>query len=220
MNEGIVFDLDDTLYFERDYVASGFAAVGFELESRFGVSVLELQSFLWQNFLKGVRGNAFDLLLQSYPLIAIEPLEMVEIYRSHRPTIALSDQNSQLLAVLKGGYRLGIITDGLLITQSNKVEALGLKEMIDEVIYTDSLGPGHSKPSPLAFETIEKMWGLSGRRLTYVADNPAKDFASPKRLGWNTVRLRCEGQLHYEIEPKDSDHSPEREITILTQLLS
>jgi putative hydrolase of the HAD superfamily len=220
MGKAIVFDLDDTLYLERDYVASGFSAVSGALASRFGVTAQELKDFLSQNFLKGVRGNAFDLLLDAYPSIKIESEEMVKTYRQHMPAIALSDQTRQVLLVLREqGLRLGIITDGPLMTQSNKVEALGLLKMVDEIIYTDSLGAGHSKPSPLAFETIERLWKLSGSDLTYVADNPAKDFVAPKALGWNTVRIRKEGQLHFDVEPKDALYRPEREIAELVQIV-
>ena len=38
--QGIVFDLDDTLYPERDYVLSGFKAVASWAEARLGVPSL------------------------------------------------------------------------------------------------------------------------------------------------------------------------------------
>jgi hypothetical protein len=38
--------------------------------------------------------------------------------------------------------------------------------------------------------------GLRGDRCAYVADNPAKDFVSPHRLGSWTVRVRRLGSLH------------------------
>ena len=32
-----------------------------------------------------------------------------------------------------------------------------------------------------------------------MADNPAKDFVSPRQLGWRTVRIRRTGGLHAEV---------------------
>ncbi len=37
-----------------------------------------------------------------------------------------------------------------------------------------------------------------------MADNPAKDFVAPHRLGWRTVRVRRAGGLHAE-EPSGAD---------------
>ena len=38
MIKAVVFDLDDTLYSETDYVKSGFVAVGDELKRRYGIA--------------------------------------------------------------------------------------------------------------------------------------------------------------------------------------
>ena len=54
----VVFDLDDTLYLERDYVRSGFFAVGRYLEERHDLQGFE--SAAWQEFEAGRRGDIFD----------------------------------------------------------------------------------------------------------------------------------------------------------------
>ena len=53
----VVFDLDDTLYLERDYVRSGFRAVDAWLASR---GILGFFGEAWANFENGLRGKAFD----------------------------------------------------------------------------------------------------------------------------------------------------------------
>ena len=55
---GVAFDLDDTLYLERDYVRSGFRAVAEYAVRGADVSAEDAFTFLWHDFLAGVRGSA------------------------------------------------------------------------------------------------------------------------------------------------------------------
>ena len=57
----IVFDVDDTLYLERDYVASGLKAVDHEIESTLGVRGFYQQA--WPLFADGLRGTVIDQAL-------------------------------------------------------------------------------------------------------------------------------------------------------------
>ncbi len=84
----IIFDLDDTLYPECEYVRSGFRAVAAWIETNLGIPQnVVMQEFL-QLFAEGKRGNIFDLWLSSR---GIDPTlwvpQMVKIYREHRPCI-------------------------------------------------------------------------------------------------------------------------------------
>ena len=56
-------------------------------------------------------------------------------------------------------------------------------------ICTDTCGRECWKPNPRAFEYVEQVFGRSGGSLTYVADNPSKDFTAPRARGWQTVQI-------------------------------
>src|SRR5690606_10373283 len=58
-------------------------------------------------------------------------------------------------------------------------------------------------PHPAAFERLERELGLAGPCCAHVADNPAKDFVAPRRLGWRTVRVRRPGGLHAGVPSGD-----------------
>jgi putative hydrolase of the HAD superfamily len=60
----VVFDLDDTLYPEIEYVRSGFRAVAFELEARFDVHAEEAFALLWRALQVHGRGKTFDRVLE------------------------------------------------------------------------------------------------------------------------------------------------------------
>lgn len=128
----------------------------------------------------------------------VNVINLVQVYREHVPKIALSPLWRCLLQRLcASGRRVGIISDGPLVTQAAKVKALGLAEFCDPILLTDRWGREFWKPSARAYREIELLWGEPGGELTYVGDNPAKDFLAANELGWRTVRLRFPGQLHY-----------------------
>lgn len=186
----VVFDLDDTLYLERDFVRSGFAAVDAWLAAHHGVD--DFQAHAWELFLAGRRGDVFDRAL---PMVGVEPRpdlirRLVEVYREHVPAIQLEPAAPDLLAALRGRCRLALLTDGYHDTQRRKVAALGLADWCDPVVCTDQWGRAHWKPSPRGFLHIQDALEAAPERCIYVADNPAKDFRAPKALGWRTLRVR------------------------------
>ncbi|HEX2565001.1 MAG TPA: HAD family hydrolase [Acidimicrobiales bacterium] len=198
-----VFDIDDTLYLERDYVRSGFAAVGAWAQTELGVA--DLGDRAWAAFVAGVRGRIFDEALVACGVPADETLvpRLVDVYRSHAPAIELLDDVRTWLAGRQVDVALAVVTDGPRASQLAKAAALGLEGWADPVVITEDLGPGHAKPHPAAFACVEAATGLAGTACAYVADNPAKDFAGPRARGWRTVRVRRVGALHAAVASRD-----------------
>jgi putative hydrolase of the HAD superfamily len=217
----IIFDLDDTLYREHDFVLSGFDAVDRHLQAKgvqgFGERAHSL-------FTKGLRGNVFDEALKQLSLGAERSLvaELVEIYRSHLPTLSLLPDAVWALGHFGENSTIGLLTDGFAGTQRNKVKALGLEGRFAATVFTDDLGREHWKPSRLPFERIATILNTPATSdlLVYVADNPRKDFIAPNQLGWTTVRIRRQGGEYSGLEPQAPEHSPTFEIESLEQLTS
>jgi putative hydrolase of the HAD superfamily len=208
---GLVFDIDDTLYLERDYVRSGFDAVA-RVAATPKADEHTISSWLRDAFDSGIRGDTFDRLCAAFPEVAarFSTEELIDAYRSHTPSIELMGGMAESLAELRRlGMRLGVLSDGPAASQGAKAVALGLEHWFDPIILTSVLGAGFEKPATAGFERIEEEWGLAGRALVYVADNPAKDFAGPRRLGWATIRLRHPGQLRFRLEATGADHRPD-----------
>lgn len=182
----VAFDLDDTLYKERDFVRSGRRAVAARMSAQSGIDADELYGVMCGS------EDAFGALLDrlsatSVPLPDME--ELLDIYRFHMPSITLSDETMDVLAGLVGaGVTLGLVTDGRSRTQWNKIEALGLCRFIDRGLMIVSGDIGADKTTPKPFEE------LAGRvradKYVYVGDNPAKDFHYSGLMGWTTVMLR------------------------------
>jgi putative hydrolase of the HAD superfamily len=196
----VVFDIDDTLYLERDYVKSGFLAVDEFVRARFGVS--GFGDAAWAAFERGVRGTTFnDALAQCGVTPNADDLTaLVAAYREHAPRISLLPDAAACLSSLEGRVAMAAISDGPLASQQNKAAALGLARWCDPVLLTAALGADRGKPHPFAFEEVERLTGFRGEGCLYVADNPAKDFAGPRSLGWRTIRVRRPLGLHFSVD--------------------
>ncbi len=195
----VVFDIDDTLYLESDYVRSGFRAAGMRV-----VELLEKDGFAaeaWSLFLAGGREKIFDGALRRLGIAPEAGLvaDLVSTYRSHRPDIRLLPDAEACLASLAGRAHLAVVSDGPLESQTAKARALRLDRWISTFVYTAALGDGFGKPHPRAFEIVEFDAACPGPECSYVADNPSKDFAGPGKRGWTTVRVRRPGGLHWGV---------------------
>jgi len=142
---------------------------------------------------------------------------MADAYRRHPPHIKFCADVRPALMRLRPLARLGLLTDGPAEQQSLKIAALGVPVLIETIILTDQLGPGFAKPHPRAFEQMAARLGLPHDRCTYVADNPAKDFIAPNRLGWTTIRILRAGSIYADV-PAAGGGAPQQTITALDEL--
>jgi putative hydrolase of the HAD superfamily len=213
----IVFDMDDTLYLERDYVRSGFSHAGMLVQERFGVT--GFSDAAWKLFLEGKRRNIFDLAFESIGMPPSKSVvrELVDVYRNHTPAISLAEDAIHCLNSLTTKYDLALISDGPIASQTNKARALDLNRWIGLMILTDKWGTSFYKPHPRAFLTVQKVLGADPSECLYVADNPLKDFAAPNALGWVTVRVRRHGGLHSDAI--SDEHHATYQVQHLTTLI-
>lgn len=214
----IVCDLDDTLYLERDYVASGFRAVGEWAEMQ--LSLPEFGKVAWQLFEAGHRERIFNLALQELGADEDSRLieQMVSVYRGHEPTIKLQDDVSRFLAGASALGGLALVTDGFREAQQNKIAALNLEQLgFSPVVVTDIWGREFWKPHPRAFRWVDECFQCSSCNFVYIADNATKDFLAPNQLGWTTVQISRTGGLHTK-EPPTADHAPALFIDSFDQL--
>jgi len=195
--QAVIFDLDDTLYPERQYVRSGYAAVCEYLRDALGAEG-PFEQFLWGRFCRGQVTGAFDDLNSTFKLdLSREEIAgLVNAYRTHRPNIQPYELMAGLLGLLHERYKLGLLSDGFLPAQKLKLEALKIERFFDAVVFTEQIGRDAWKPSPAGFERIAEMLAIAHPRCAYVSDNLSKDFVAPNKLGWLTVRYVQPEQVH------------------------
>jgi putative hydrolase of the HAD superfamily len=179
----VVFDLDDTLYKEVDYVRSGVSAVIDclkELKLHSGVTADEILSSSFD--------RPLDVVLEKMHLPTDVKESLLWLYRLHPPRISLSKDNADAVSRMQNfAHAVAIVTDGRAITQRLKLAALGLGSITSFI----SEEIGASKPSTKAFRLVQEMWPR--KRYVYLADNVSKDFVGPNSLGWHTIGLKDDG---------------------------
>ena len=175
----IVFDLDDTLYDELEFVKSGFKEIVRYLKHD------EYYDFMFNEFQKNGSGKVFNNLINKFSL-DIRLQKLIEIYRFHQPDIILPERSLELLEFSQK-YNTALISDGHYIMQNNKFSALGLIKYINYPIFTDFYDT--HKPKIKAFELVMQNF-KNETDFIYISDNPKKDFIAPNKLGWKSIRYK------------------------------
>jgi putative hydrolase of the HAD superfamily len=219
MLKAVVFDLDDTLYPEREFVMSGFRAVSRWVEQNTEISFADAYGQLVQIFEEDSHGHTFDRFLENHGIWSASIVqEMVGVYRGHRPEISFFPEVPDILARLGKRFRVGLLSDGYLDVQQRKLGALGLEHCFDAVVFSDKWGKEAWKPNPRPFNVMLEIFGVRAVQAVYVADNPVKDFLGARRAGMFSIRLRLTGGVYAALEPETPDHAAGIEISSLGQL--
>ena len=145
-NKIFIFDLDDTLYKEIDFLYSAYREIAGWIELKF--SLKGIYAFMLETYKE--QADVFSRLIDTYDL-SLTKADLLSIYRSHRPNIRLELDTLKVLEVLKRDFTLGMITDGRSITQRNKFQALGLEQFIENENLVISEEFGSEKPSERNF---------------------------------------------------------------------
>lgn len=205
----IVFDLDDTLYNEIDYLQSAYIDIAKELEGNNWMHLYSQLLSLYRN-----NHNVFEFICNTY---SIKKEDLIKRYRNHKPTIKPFHnviETFQRIKERKG--KLAIITDGRTIAQRNKLNSLGLIPYLDYILISEEIGS--EKPSELNYKAVEDFFQLN--TYYYIADNFKKDFITPKRLGWQTIALIDNGlNIHSNAHNHtDKKYLPEYYLTSFSEL--
>jgi len=195
MIKAVIFDLDDTLISERQYIASGFRHVANSLNAYIKFDAdrifIELMNLFEQN-----PKNVFNRILEQFQVNYSDDLirNLVDEHRTHEPNIQFYDDVIPCTEFLKlNSIHTGIITDGYAVSQRKKLSAVQAQNFFNEIIVTDELGRDYWKPHPKAFDLIREKLGIEYSEMIYVGDNPEKDFHIGSIRPIKTVRIMRNG---------------------------
>lgn len=178
----VVFDLDDTLYSEMDYVLSGYKFLSDLIEKLYSKST-------YQTFIKALDAKApdvFSYVIEEHNLPVTLKEHLILAYRYHTPNIKL--YNGVLLTLEKlrnKNIPMYLITDGRGLTQRLKIKSLGIESFFESIFISEEVGA--SKPDLNSFLAISSRHPQ--KSIVYIADNPKKDFIAPIKLGWKSIGI-------------------------------
>lgn len=192
----MVFDLDDTLYNELEYLRSAYIEIAMKSDPQNWKLLFARLFSLYRNGL-----DAFAHVSETYD---ISKDSLLKTYRSHIPVLYPFEGVLDVFQGIKNKKgKICIITDGRAATQRKKIKALGLLKYIDTIIISEETG--FEKPDGHNYNMIEDTF--QNADYWYIADNIRKDFIAPNRRGWNSIgiidnglNIHHEGHLHFNKE--------------------
>jgi len=191
MIKAIIFDLDDTLYDEKQFVTGGFDLVSHYISIKYNINQNIVSQLLLETLYKYGRGRTFDIALKKLGIYEKKVIpKLVKTYRNHIPNLLLYPETITVLSHLKKKeYKLGLITDGNVEVQKKKVEALMIEDFFDCMIFSDEYGIEKQKPNPFPYQKAMEKLKVKSIKSVYVGDNPYKDFVTANKLGMYTIRI-------------------------------
>lgn len=190
--KAVIFDLDDTLYSEKEYVWSGYREIG-----RYLTMVEDCEKKLWEAFEK--KEQAVDSVLQREGIYCEEiKAECLERYRRQNPNLHFYPGIKELLAELRQkGKKLGVLTDGRPEGQRKKIKSLQLERYVDAIVITDELGGAlYRKPCEAGFLEICRRLDVPTSSAVYIGDNLQKDWNGARKAGLDFIWFRNEDGLY------------------------
>ena len=181
----VAFDLDDTLAVTRvdraTLLAEALREVGAPQRSR--EAYLQAHA---ENLTARSREPVFERLFADAD--GIDAAAVAEAYRN-RVNAALEPVPGveAMLSDLRKRYRLGLLTNGPVVAQRSKLEALGWTDAFDVALVTGELAAG--KPEPAAFESLLAELGTDASATVFVGNDVTADVQGAVAAGIDAVQV-------------------------------
>jgi putative hydrolase of the HAD superfamily len=186
----IVFDLDDTLYPESQFLESGLRAVAEYTSTKSEINSQEILMTSMSLLETFGRELVFDNMLKHYGMYSKNLVrKLISVYRSHTPSIRMGEKEIEIVRKLSSIYNLYLVTDGNKNVQASKIAALGIESLFRKIFITHRYGITSSKPSLKCFEKIREIENALWNEIVYVGDDPNKDFVNLNKVGAITIRV-------------------------------
>ena len=204
MIKAVLFDLDETLLVRKAAIRAFIAD-----QHRRYVAVLEgigRDRYVARFLALEDEGRTPKAVV--YPQLAAElglgaPIaaDLLVEYQAIYPRYAvLSPGATETLVALRGrGLKTGIVTNGSAVVQNGKIDATGLRPLLDIVLVSEA--EGLRKPDRRIFELALQRLNLTAHEVIFVGDNPAADVDGARAAGLLAVWYHCTTGWPAELAP-------------------
>lgn len=183
----LVLDLDYTLFDEALYFKQVFKkfCTAIEVEDKYESLCEDYYS------LRPKSKNIFKELLQQNNIQEDINIDLLfELFISTDCEVVLYDDVLDfIIEVKRRGVKLGLLTNGNVKAQSNKVRNLRIEKYFDTIVYARIFGSEKEKPHMSSFKHIKELLNVEDNSILFVGDNPKTDFSGAKMVGGSTIRI-------------------------------
>jgi len=189
--EAVLFDLDDTLYAQADWLEGAWQAVA-RRAAGFGVDEERLCRALTAVAAHGSdKGRIIDRALEAVDARAVPVRALVDTFLHFHPQRLWPYPGAaETIRFLATRVPIGIVTDGSPELQRAKLRSLRIERLFDAVVITDDLGRSRRKPHPAGLVRAARLLRVDPTRCAYVGDRPEKDVAAARAARMRAVRVR------------------------------
>lgn len=225
--KAIFFDLDDTLHDHLYPFSNAFMKTFPDLFQQVDIESLykkfrDFSDLLWKNYsnqeltLEELRKRRIVMALNFFQKdITSEQAEQFQAqYELNLGNLKLFSEVPELIRFIKGkGIQVGIITNGPVEHQLNKIHSLGLTSFIarDHIFVSDEVGV--AKPNIQLFHHVAQKVNMIPGEMLYIGDSWPNDAVAPIEAGWKSIWFN-----HRKRQP-DTDHKPLAEIYCLQSII-
>ena len=202
----VLFDLDNTLL-DRD---AGFLRFCRELYHTSGVmsgthSEEEAVTLMAEFDAAGMRSrqNFFDDVIRRWPGVFSSVSQAIDVYLASYPEMLILEPRTRALLedLQEAGIPTAIVTNGGTTMQNSKIDASGLRGLVDAVVISEEAGV--AKPDPRIFERAVATIGAVTEETLFVGDNPEADILGAKGMGFGSAWLHLGRDWEYAEERPD-----------------
>ncbi|MFC4437958.1 MULTISPECIES: HAD family hydrolase [Natrialbaceae] len=190
MLQAVVFDLDYTLAVPQQ----DRATILEDAANAVGAPELSRSAYLdahRRNLTRETREPIFEELLADRDTDA-DPAEVAAAYRNEiAAALEPLPGVESMLAELGDEYRIGLLTNGPVRAQRDKLSTLGWEDAFDAALVTGELEAG--KPDPRAFEAITDALDVDPEAAVYVGDEVEADIRGATGAGMAAIQVLLEG---------------------------
>lgn len=196
----IFFDVDDTLYNQREPFEKAFETVFGHIKNvDINKLYLDRHKYSDEVFEKSCNGEITMEEMYIYRISKAFETQGIKVsdksaldfqyeYSKNQNNIKISDTIKNMLDFCcDNSINIGIITNGLTKHQKNKIKSLGLYKWIEDKNIFISEDVGFAKPDKSIFKAAEK--AFLSKDIYYVGDSFKNDIEGGNSAGWKTVWL-------------------------------
>lgn len=192
---GVVFDLDDTLLDQKDWIARKLEGL-WALRQHLLPGRMQFLELAYCLLEEGRRSDLLDAVCQQLDLEESVRRDLIEVYRAVVPDGCrlYGDVLPALDELRRRGYRLGLLTDNPAVSQRLKLSVARLADRFDGLVLTGELG--QRKPAAACFDAAASSLALAPGRLAMVGDHLYRDNLGALRAGYAfAFQVRRQGSM-------------------------